>query len=71
MNSPTKFSKNNFWKAQEVLFFCVSEEYEDEMSYEEFRQLLKKHRETGLLEDSNFKVDLRRNLLIDLYEDED
>lgn len=72
MNSPIKFSKENFWKAQEVLFFCVSEEYENEdMSYEEFRQLLKKHRETGVLENSMFKVDLRRNLLIDLYEDED
>ena len=72
MNSPIKFSKENFWKAQEVLFFCVSEEYENEdMSYEEFRQLLKKHRETGVLENSMFKVDLRSNLLIDLYEEED
>lgn len=64
------FSKQSFWKAKEILEFCVSEEYEDEMSYEEFRQLLKKHRESGLLENSNFKVDLRSNLLIDLYEDE-
>ena len=72
MNPPIKFSKDNFWRAQEVLFFCVSEEYEDdEMTYEEFRELLKKHRENGVLENSMFKVDLRSNLLIDLYEDED
>lgn len=66
-----KFSKENFWKAQNICEQCISEDYEKEMTYEEFRQQLKADRDSGLLEDSMFKVDLRRNILIDLYEDED
>ena len=66
-----KFSKNNFWKAQNICEECISEAYEQEMTYEEFRNQLKADRESGVLENSMFKVDLRRNILIDLYEDED
>ena len=66
-----KFSKNEFWKAQNICEQCISEDYESEMTYEEFRNQLKADRESGVLENSMFKVDLRRNILIDLYEDED
>lgn len=72
MVNVTKFSKNNFWKAQEVCEMCISEDYEKEdLSFEEFKALLKAHRKDGTLERSGFRVDLRKNVLIDIMEEED
>ena len=64
-----KFSKESFWKAKEILEFCVSEDYEPEMSFEEFKALLKRDRKSGLLERSGFRVDLRKNILVDVLDE--
>lgn len=65
-----KFSKKGYFKALEVANMCISDEYDINMSYEEFRQQLKEDRANGLIEYCGFKLDLRRNLLIDSLENE-
>ena len=64
-----KFSKESFWKAQNVCYECISEDYEQEMSFGEFKALLKRDRKSGLLERSGFKVDLRKNILLDVLDE--
>lgn len=64
-----KFSKESFWKAQNICEQCISEDYEPEMEFEEFKALLKRDRKSGLLERSGFRVDLRKNLLLDVLDE--
>lgn len=64
-----KFSKESFWKAQNICEECISEDYESEMSFEEFKALLKRDRKSGLLERSGFRVDLRKNILVDVLDE--
>lgn len=64
-----KFCKQNFWKAKNICEQCISEDYEPEMSFEEFKALLKRDRKSGLLERSGFRVDLRKNILVDVFDE--
>ena len=63
------FSKQSFWKAQNICEQCISEDYESELTFEEFKALLKRDRKSGLLERCGFKVDLRKNILIDVLDE--
>ena len=68
MNKKRYFNKENYWKVEDVLYNCVSDDY-DNLSYTEFRNQLKKDRSSGLLERSGFRVDLRKNILLDVLDE--
>ena len=70
MNEKTFFNKNNYWKVEDILYSCVSDDY-DNLSYSEIRAQLKKDRSSGLLERCGFKVDLRSNYILDILEDDE
>lgn len=63
-----KFCKNDFRNALEIAYFCISEKYNSEMTYNEFRTQLKEDRANGLLKVCKFKLNLRSNYLLDLCE---
>lgn len=65
-----RFSKKNYFKALEVANLCISDEYDINMTYEEFRTQLKQDRESGLIDYCGFKLDLRKNILMDSLEEE-